>query len=74
MAAKKTTTKTAPKKTAPKREPRATGIGGVALVVRISPEALAYIDASKGARPRTKFLREVLAKGDGKLGKLLGAE
>ncbi len=50
------------------------GGGTVALVVRVPPAALAYIDAHKGDRPRTAFLRDVMAKGDARLGKILGAQ
>ncbi len=67
MAAKKKT-----KKRAKKAEPK--GTGTVALVVRVPPEAIPYIDAHRSGRPRTVFLREVLAKGDAKLGKILGAQ
>jgi hypothetical protein len=82
MAAKKKTTtkrKTTKKKAPAKRAKAATkkkaaGVGAKALVVRVSADALAYLDANRGDRPRTKLLREILAKGDAKLGKLLGAE
>ena len=68
MAAKK---KTAKKKPAAKP---AKAAGTVALVVRVPPDAMAYIDKAKGDRPRTAFLRDVMAKGDARLGKILGAQ
>jgi hypothetical protein len=37
-------------------------------------EAIAYIDAHKGDRPRTVFLRDVMAKGHARLGKILAAK
>ena len=58
-----------PKKTAAAK-PKSTGT--VALVVRVPPEAIAYIDGNRAGRPRTVFLREVQAKGDAKLGRVLG--
>lgn len=71
MAAKRRTTT---KKKTTKKARKKTGVGGVALVVRVSAEALAYIDQRKGERPRTKYVREIMAKGDARLGKLLGVE
>jgi len=71
MAAKKTATK---KRTTTKKAAKPKGVGAVALVVRVPPAAMEYIDGNRGDRPRTVFLREVLAKGDAKLGKALGAE
>ena len=68
MAAKKKT-----KKRAKKAAAKSKGTGTVALVVRVPPEAITYIDAHRSGRPRTVFLREVLAKGDARLGKVLGA-
>ncbi len=46
-------------------------LGEVALVMRVPKEEVAYIDAAADGRPRTVWLRKVLAKGDAKLGKLL---
>ena len=72
MATKRKTkkkAKTRPKKAAPKPK----GEGTVALVVRVAPAAITYIDAHRGDRPRTAFLRDVLAKGDAGLAKVLGA-
>ena len=71
MAAKRRTkqkAKTSTKKAAPKLK----STGTVALVVRVAPAAITYIDKHKGERPRTAFLRDVLAKGDARLGKVLG--
>ena len=48
-------------------------VGTFALVVRVPSEAISYIDKAKGDRPRTAFLRDVLAKGDAGLGKILRA-
>ena len=73
---KKTATKTRkPKAAKPKAEkaPRKK-LGEIALVMRVSAAALAYIDSHKGDRPRTAYLREVLTKGDAALGKLLAGE
>jgi hypothetical protein len=49
-------------------------LGEVALVLRVPKEAVAYIDQRAGDRPRTAFVRDVLAKGDAALGKILGGE
>jgi len=71
-ARKKTTRKTAGKaKAAPKDKAPRKRLGEVALVLRVPKEAIAYIDAQAGERPRTAWLREVLAKGDAKLAKIL---
>ncbi len=48
-------------------------IGEVALVMRVPKEAMAYIAEKAGDRPRTAFVRDVLAKGDAGLAKILGA-
>ena len=77
MAAKKKTTtrKTASKaKATPKKKAPRKRLGEVALVLRVPKEAIAYIDAQAGDRPRTAWLREVLSKGDAKLAKILAAE
>ncbi len=66
-AEKKPKAPKAPKAPKPERKK----LGEVALVMRVSKEALAYIDQQAGDRPRTVFLREILAKGDSKLGKVL---
>jgi len=86
MAAKKKTTtkkKTSTKKTSGKRAPakkkaaakkarrKASGVGAVALVVRVPQSAIEYIDSARGDGPRTRFIRETLAKGDPKLAALL---
>ena len=62
MARKKTETET------PKAK-KSKDAGSVALVVRVPAEALKYIDEAAGDRPRTAFVRDVMAKGDAKLGK-----
>ena len=49
-------------------------IGEVALVMRVPKEAFDYITKQAGGRPRTAFVREVLAKGDSGLARILGAE
>ena len=54
----------AAKKKAQKAPVARTRVGEVALVMRVPKEAVAYIDAQAGDRPRTVFIREVLAKGD----------
>jgi hypothetical protein len=48
-------------------------LGEVALVLRVPKEAVAYIDSRCGDRPRTAFVRDVLAKGDAGLARILGA-
>ena len=45
--------------------------GTVALVLRVPPGVIAYIDANKGERPRTAFVRDLLAKSDAKLARML---
>jgi hypothetical protein len=67
MAAKKKTTK---KATTSKAAPRKK-LGEVALVLRVPAEAIAYLDQEAGDRPRTALVREILAKGDAKLAKIL---
>ncbi|MHC4494126.1 MAG: hypothetical protein ACYTDU_21255 [Planctomycetota bacterium] len=74
MAAKKKTKKSATGITAKKAARKSTEPGTVALVVRVPPQAITYIDAHKGDRPRTAFLRDVMAKGDARLGKILTAK
>ncbi len=66
-AEKKPKAPKAPKAPKPERK----RLGEVALVMRVSKEALAYIDQQAGERPRTAWLRDVLGKGDAKLGKIL---
>ncbi|HEX5031956.1 MAG TPA: hypothetical protein VFX78_10935 [Candidatus Eisenbacteria bacterium] len=64
------------KKSAKKAEitkPARKRLGEVALVLRVPKEAVAYIDQRAGDRPRTAFVRDVLAKGDAGLAKMLGA-
>jgi len=57
---------------APKaQKPERKKLGEVALVMRVSKEALAYIDQQAGDRPRTAWLRDVLGKGDARLGRML---
>ncbi len=48
-------------------------IGEVALVMRVPKEAFDYITEKAGDRPRTAFVRDVLAKGDAGLAKILSA-
>jgi len=62
------------KKSAKKAEitkPARKKLGEVALVLRAPKEAVAYIDSRAGDRPRTAFVRDVLAKGDAGLAKIL---
>jgi len=59
------------KKTETKTEPKPKGLGAVALVIRVPKEAISYIDREAGDRARTAYLRDVLAKGDAGLGKIL---
>jgi len=49
-------------------------LGEVALVLRVPKEAIAYLDQKAGDGARTKVVREILAKGDAKLAKILSAE
>jgi len=49
-------------------------IGEVALVLRVPKEAVAYIDEKAGGRPRTAFVRDLLCKADGTLGRILRGE
>ena len=49
-------------------------IGEVALVLRVPKEAVAYIDSRAGDRPRTAFVRDLLGKADGTLGRILRGE
>jgi hypothetical protein len=70
MAAKKKTTKKATAKSA--KAPRKK-LGEVALVLRVPAEAVAYLDQKAGDQPRTRVVREILAKGDAKLAKILSA-
>lgn len=49
-------------------------IGEVALVLRVSKEAVAYIDEKAGDRPRTAYVRDLLGKADGTLGRILRGE
>ena len=46
-------------------------LGEVALVLRVPKEAVAYIDEKVGDRPRTAFVRDLLGKADGTLGRIL---
>jgi hypothetical protein len=46
-------------------------LGEVALVLRVPKEAVAYIDEKAGDRPRTAFVRDLLGKADGTLGRIL---
>lgn len=70
MGAKKKNGKQAKVETA---KPPRKRIGEFALVLRVPKEAVAYIDEKAGDRPRTAFVRDVLAKGDAGLAKILGA-
>ncbi len=58
-------------KAAKEPKPERKRLGEVALVMRVPKEAVEYIDAAADGRARTVWLREVLAKGDAKLGKIL---
>ena len=49
-------------------------IGEFALVLRVPKEAVAYIDEKAGDRPRTAFVRDLLGKADGTLGRILRGE
>ena len=49
-------------------------LGEVALVLRVPKQAIAYLDQKAGGRARTQVVREILAKGDAKLAKILAAE
>jgi hypothetical protein len=69
MAAKKKTTKKAKSAQAPRKK-----LGEVALVLRVPAEAIAYLDQQAGDRPRTALVRDILAKGDAKLAKMLAQE
>jgi hypothetical protein len=40
-------------------------------VLRVPKEAVAYIDQHAGDRPRTAFVRDLLGKADGTLGRIL---
>ncbi len=46
-------------------------LGEVALVLRVPKEAVAYIDQHAGDRPRTAYVRDLLGKADGTLGRIL---
>jgi hypothetical protein len=61
------------KKAKAEAKPARKRLGEVALVLRVPKEAVAYIDQHAGGRPRTAFVRDVLAKGDAGLAKILGA-
>jgi hypothetical protein len=49
-------------------------IGEVALVLRVPKEAAEYIAKHAGDRPRTAFVRDLLGKADGTLGRMLRGE
>jgi hypothetical protein len=49
-------------------------LGEFALVLRVPKEAVAYIDQHAGDRPRTAYVRDLLGKGDGTLGRILRGE
>jgi len=63
----------AKKAKAAEAKPARKRLGEVALVLRVPKEAVAYIDEKAGDRPRTAFVRDVLAKGDAGLAKILSA-
>jgi hypothetical protein len=63
----------AKKAKAAEAKPARKKLGEVALVLRVPKEAVAYIDSRAGDRPRTAFVRDVLAKGDAGLARILGA-
>jgi hypothetical protein len=64
----------AKKAKAAEAKPARKRLGEIALVLRVPQEAVTYIDQHAGGRPRTAFVRDVLAKGDAGLAKILGAE
>jgi len=66
-------TRAAAKKSAKAKTPRKK-LGEVALVLRVPKEAIAYLDQKAGDGARTKVVREILAKGDAKLAKILATE
>ena len=68
-AKKKTTKKAATRKATPRMK-----LGEVALVLRVPADAIAYLDKKAGDQPRTRVVREILAKGDAKLAKILATE
>jgi hypothetical protein len=43
-------------------------------VLRVPKEAVAYIDQHAGDRPRTAYVRDLLCKADGTLGRILRGE
>jgi hypothetical protein len=49
-------------------------IGEVALVMRVPKEAFGYITKQAGDRPRTAYVRDLLCKADGTLGRILRGE
>ena len=59
-AKKKTTKKAATRKATPRKK-----LGEVALVLRVPAEAIAYLDEKAGDGPRTRVVREILAKASG---------
>jgi len=63
----------AKKAKAAEAKPARKRLGEVALVLRVPKEAVVYIDERAGDRPRTAFVRDVLAKGDAGLARILGA-
>jgi len=66
MAAKK---RSAKKVEAPK--PARKKLGEVALVLRVPKDAISYIDEKAGDRARTAYVRDLLCKADGTLGRIL---
>jgi len=49
-------------------------LGEFALVLRVPKEAISYIDSRAGDRPRTAFVRDLMCKADGTLGRILRGE
>lgn len=66
--------KTSGAKKAEAAKPPRKKIGEVALVMRVPREAVTYIDEKAGDRPRTGFVRDLLGKADGTLGRILRGE
>ena len=61
-------------KKAAAEKPARKKLGEFALVLRVPKEAVAYIDEKAGDRPRTAFVRDLLGKADGTLGRILRGE
>ena len=64
----------AKKEKAAEPQPARKKLGELALVLRVPKEAVAYIDEKAGDRPRTAFVRDLMCKADGTLGRILRGE